>query len=47
MEFFFSENIFLFLSHEPTTAYLIAQHTSYEHQMTLSGESAETKASII
>ena len=30
---------------EPT--YILNQHTSYKHQMTLYGESAETKASII
>ena len=29
----FSKNIFSFLGHLPTTAYLKAQHTSYEHQM--------------
>ena len=41
------KNIFLFLGHVPTTAYLTAQHTNYKHQKTLCGESAETKAGII
>ena len=39
------KNIFFVLGRVPTIAYLIAQHTSYEHQMTL--ESADTKAGII
>ena len=43
----FSKNIFLFLGRVPTTAYLIAQHTSYGHRMNLYGESAITKAGII
>ena len=29
----FSKNVFSFVGRVPTTAYLIAQHTSYEYQM--------------
>ena len=43
----FFQNIFLFLGRVPTVAYLMAQYTSYNHQMTLYGESAKTKAGII
>ena len=33
LESFFSKNVFSFVGHVPTSAYLIAQHTSYEYQM--------------
>ena len=42
----FFKNIFLFPGHVPTTAHLMVQHTSHEHQMTLSRESAETKGHV-
>ena len=43
----FLKNIYLFPGRVHNTAYLIAQHTSYEHQMTLYRDSAETKVAII
>ena len=43
----FPKNIYLFLGRVPNTAHLIAQHTSYGHQMTLYRDSAETKVAII
>ena len=42
----FFRNILLFLGRVPTTNYLMAQHTGYEHQMTLYRESAGTKAHV-
>ena len=43
----FPKNIYFFLGRVPNTAHLIAQHTSYEYQMTLYRDSAETKVAII
>ena len=42
----FFKNIFLFPGHVPTTAHLMVQHTSHEHQMTLYRESGETKGHV-
>ena len=39
----FLENVFLVLDQVPTAAYLMAQHKSYEHHMTLCRKLAETK----
>ena len=44
---FFEEYLLGPWSYAYTTVYLMAQHTSYEHQMTLYGESAKIKAVII
>ena len=43
----FPKNIYLFLGRVPNIAHLIAQHTSYEYQMTLYRDSAKTKVAII
>ena len=44
---FFLKNIFMFHGCVPSTAaHLMAQYTSYEHQMTIYWELAKTKACI-